>query len=183
MAVSLIPKKKRQRRVGFNFAAVGKNKQGVLSFVILILVFTLYGASLFYERILNGNIADIDNRIKILNEDSDEDKENIVIRFDAKLDKLGLILDNHVYSSALFGYLETITHTKVQFTNFNFTARDGGVRLTGLTESYETFGEQMVALKQKDAINNLVVSDVRLKKTGQVEFVIRFDVDKSLYSL
>ena len=183
MAVSLIPKKKRQRRVGFNFAAVGKNKQGVLSFVILILVFTLYGASLFYERILNGNITDIDNRVKVLNEDRDEDKENAVIRFDAKLDKLGLILDNHIYSSALFGYLETITHTKVQFTNFNFTARDGGVRLTGLTESYETFGEQMVALKQKDAINNLVVSDVRLKKTGQVEFVISFEVDKSLYNL
>jgi hypothetical protein len=183
VAVSLIPKKKRQRRAGFNFAAAGKNKKGILSFLILVLVFVLYGATLFYEGILNGNITDIDNRVKVLNEDRDEDKENAVIRFDAKLDKLGLILDNHIYSSALFGYLETITHTKVQFTNFNFTARDGGVRLTGLTESYETFGEQMVALKQKDAINNLVVSDVRLKKTGQVEFVISFEVDKSLYNL
>ena len=183
MAVSLIPKKKRQRRAGFNFAAAGKNKKGILSFLILVLVFVLYGATLFYEGILNGNITDIDNRVKVLNEDRDEDKENAVIRFDAKLDKLGLILDNHIYSSALFGYLETITHTKVQFTNFNFTARGGGVRLTGLTESYETFGEQMVALKQKDAINNLVVSDVRLKKTGQVEFVISFEVDKSLYNL
>jgi len=183
VAVSLIPKKKRQRRAGFNFAAAGKNKKGILSFSILVLVFVLYGATLFYEGILNGNITDIDNRVKVLNEDRDEDKENAVIRFDAKLDKLGLILDNHIYSSALFGYLETSTHTKVQFTNFNFTARDGGVRLSGLTESYETFGEQMVALKQKDAINNLVVSDVRLKKTGQVEFMISFEVDKSLYSL
>ena len=183
MAVSLIPKKKQQGRAVFNLASAGKNKQVILPFVILVLVFALYGAISFYEGILNGNIVDLDNRTKALNENRDEDKENAVLRFDAKLDRLGLILDNHIYSSAFFSFLESITHTKVQFTKFDFTAPDGSVTLRGLTESYDTFGEQVVALEQNDVIYNLVVSDVKLKKTGQVEFVIRFELDESVYSL
>ncbi|MFY9457689.1 MAG: hypothetical protein WAP23_02045 [Candidatus Spechtbacterales bacterium] len=181
MPISLIPKKRRQRRISINFGLIKENKQTVFVAGILILVFVIYGALVFYEGILRGEASDIQAKIKNFEKHRDADKENAVLAFDAKLTKLSSILDNHIYSSGLFAFIEGITHPKVQFINFSFSADEGKLTLNGITESYETFGEQIIALELDEKLRDIVILDVKLQKTGQVEFSIAFKADESIY--
>lgn len=181
MPISLIPQKKRQIRIGINLGFVRENKQSVVAGGILVLVFVIYGALTFYEGILRGEASNIQADIKNFEYKRDTDKENAVLQFDAKLQRLSSILDNHIYSSGLFVFIEGITHPKAQFTNFNFASNEGKLTLNGVTESYETFGEQIIALEQNEKVSGLVILDVKLQKTGQVEFAIAFSADKSIY--
>lgn len=181
MPISLIPQKKRQMRVSINLGLIRENKQSVFAAWILILVFALYGGLAVYEGILRGELRDIQAGIQNLNKHRNADKENAVLQLDAKLTRLSSILDNHIYSSRLFVFIEEITHPKAQFINFGFSSSEGKLTLNGVTQSYETFGEQIIALEQSEKVSDLVISDVRLQKTGQVEFAIAFKVDESIY--
>lgn len=168
-------------RIGINLGLIKENKQSVIIGGILILVFVIYGALVFYEGILRGMSYDIQADIKNLEKQRDIDKENAVLQFDAKLRRLSSILDNHIYSSGLFVFIEGIVHPKAQFTNFSFASSEGKLTLNGVTESYETFGEQIIALEQNEKVSDLVILDVKLQKTGQVEFAITFKAEKSIY--
>jgi hypothetical protein len=179
--ISLIPQKKRQIRIAINLGLIKGNKQGVLAFGILILVFVIYGALVFSEGILRGEAGDIQADIKNFEKQRNADKENAVLQLDARIKRLSSILDNHIYSSGLFGFVESIAHPKAQFINFSFAANEGKLTLKGVTESYETFGEQIIALEQEEKVSDLVIVDVKLQKTGQVEFTITLRVDESIY--
>lgn len=168
-------------RVDINLGLIKKNKQSVVACGILILVFVIYGALVFYEGILRGVSRDIQADIKNFEKQRNADKENAVLQFDAKLSRLSSILDNHIYSSRLFVFIESITHPKAQFINFGFASNEGKLTLNGVTESYETFGEQIIALEQSEKVSGLVILDVKLQKTGQVEFAIAFSADESIY--
>lgn len=168
-------------RVSINFKLVKENKQSVFAAGILILALAVYGALAFYEGTLRGESRDIQASIENLNKHRNADKENVVLEFDAKLTRLSSILDNHIYSSRLFVFIESIAHPKTQFINFSFASSEGKLALNGVTASYETFGEQIVALEQSEKVRDLVILDVRLQKTGQVEFAIAFKADESVY--
>ena len=178
--VQLIPKSK-EKREGFDLNLIWKNRQVLLVFGILIFLLGIYGALFFYERFLNEELQATRDKIEDLRAKSDKSKEDAARKFGEKLDGVSSILDSHIYSSNLFTLIEAFTHPKVQFTNLNFAAVSGLLTLKGLTESYETFGEQMIALEESSEIENITVSGVKLLKSGQVAFTISFNVDSGVY--
>jgi len=178
--VQLIPKSKQQRG-GFDLNLIWKNRQVLLVFRILIFLFAVYGILFFYERSLNKELQATQDKIEDLRAKSDRNKEDAARKFGEKLDGVSSILDSHIYSSNLFAFIQALTHPKVQFTNFNFVSVSGFLTLKGLTESYETFGEQMISFEKNSEIRNITVSGVKLIKSGQVRFTVSFDVDSGLY--
>lgn len=178
--VQLIPKSKKKRE-GFDLNLVWKNRQVFLVFGILIFLLGVYGALFFYEGSLNEELQATQDKIEDLRIKSDKSKEDAARKFGEKLDGVSLILDSHIYSSNLFTFIEALTHPKVQFTNLNFASVSGLLTLKGLTESYETFGEQMIALEKSGEIGNIKVSGVNLIKSGQVIFTVSFNVDEGIY--
>ena len=158
-----------------------RNKKAIFASGVLLLVFVIYSGLILYNKSLIREQKAIDTKLTALRESRDEEKENVVVEFDAKLQSLSKILDGHIFSSRIFPYIESLTHQKVHFTNFSFSSSDGAVTLNGVTQNYTTFGEQIVAFEKSGNIKNLVISNVKLEKQGQVEFVVAFVIDKEVY--
>jgi hypothetical protein len=144
-------------------------------------VLLIYGGISIYIGILKGNIEDIKNKAEAIQAQRDTEAEKDVIELDSKLARLSSLLDSHVYPYKMFDFIEENTHPKVQLIDFNFEIARSSVSMKGLTANYVTFAEQVIALKQKEQISKIAISDVDIAKSGQISFGISFEVDQSLY--
>ena len=179
MAVSLIPKKKRKRGPSLNLRRLTEAKQIVASAGVFILVLVFYGGLWVYGGVLVSSLDGIRVDAKQLGSELDEGAEKNARLFASRLAQVTGLLDTHVRTWNIFKLIEEVTHQRVQFTSF--TLNDGEVTITGLTDSYVSFGQQIIVLGAHEEIRDLRVSDVSLNKNGQVLFSITFIVDKSVY--
>jgi len=181
MPISLIPKRKERKGFALDRNLIKENKIVAVAAVPLLLAFLIYGAIYIYIGYLKGNIEDIKNKAQEIQAQRDTEAEKDVVDFDLKLLRLSSLLDSHIYSYKLFDFIEENTHPKVQLIDFNFEIDESLVSMKGLTTSYLTFAEQIIALKQKEQVSDAVISEVDIDKSGQISFEVSFKVDQSLY--
>jgi len=181
MPISLIPKRKERKKLSLDASLIRENKAVVIAMIPLITVIGIYVGMSVYIGFLEGGIEDIKRESQEIQAQRDTEAEEEVIKFDQRMERISLLLDSHVHSSKLFDFIEDNTHPRVQFTDFSFEALDNLVTMSGLTASYLTLGEQLIALQQKEQISSLTVSGVDLIKSGQVGFSVSFEVAESLY--
>ena len=180
MAVSLIPKKKRKRGATLNLGVLKESKHIAASAGVFILVLVIYVGLWVYGGILQASLDGIGVDAKRLGNELDQEAEKNARLFASRLSQVTGLLDGHIHTSDIFELIEELTHRRVQFTSFSFN-KDGGITLIGFTDSYVSFGQQLIVLEANEAIHDLLVSDVSLNKKGQVIFNIMFTVDKSVY--
>ena len=181
MPISLIPKRKKREGFALDVNLIKENKIVVLAVIPLLIVFLIYGGISIYIGYLKGNIEDIKNKAEEIQAQRDTEAEKDVVELDFKLARLSSLLDGHIYSYKLFDFIEENIHPKAQLIDFSFEVAESLVSMKGLTTSYVTFAEQVIALKQKDQISDVVISEVDIIKSGQISFGVSFKVDQSLY--
>lgn len=181
MAISLLPKKRQKKQFKLSRELIKENKSVVFACTVLFLVLAVYSGAYFYTSSLNGRIENVLEEVKSIQGQRNTETEEAVLDLDGKLSTVSSLLDNHIYSSKLLKFIESITHPKVYFINFTFRAAEGTVILNGSTENYVSFGEQYIAFQQNEKISSLRLSDIKLSKAGKVQFGLSFNVDKSVF--
>ncbi len=102
----------------------------------------------------NNNLAAINQKISDLNSSFETAKKE-----QATLTTLAGIIENHIYSSNIFDWLQTDTLPQVSWGNLNFTS-GGSFSLTGTASTYEMFVAQVETIKNDPLVTAVSFSGV-----------------------
>ncbi|MBI2640472.1 MAG: hypothetical protein HYW91_01140 [Candidatus Sungbacteria bacterium] len=72
---------------------------------------------------------------------------NQIFLLDARLKSMRALLSQHSFPSNILNFLETHTHPRVRFLNFNFSGSAGKLDMTGEAASYAVLAEQIALLE------------------------------------
>ncbi len=107
--------------------------------------------------------------------------ETEVFAYKKRIDDFAPFLDEHVFSSRVFEFLENKTHPKVFFLKMSLDLRSSVVSLSGLTDNFLSLGQQLSILKKEEMVESLGLSNIALSKRGGIEFDINISFDKKLF--
>lgn len=107
--------------------------------------------------------------------------EKEIFRYQKKIDDLAFLLEEHLISSQVFEFLERVIHPRVLFSSFDFSPRDPRVKISGVTESFQTLGQQIFILKGNPLVKDLNLSGVSIRKEGEIIFTLDFLLDSQIF--
>lgn len=177
LQTSFIPKKdsgvRRNVPIGF-FNIVGYT----VFALSLILALGLYAGNHSLKNTIESKKDELNDKVKNFNVGGLEE----LIRFDARLNTVATLLDNHISVSKLFELLADSTAQSIQFTSFDYS-RDGeqlSVTLDGKAPDFASLAFQSDTFSSRRFLKDQVFSDVTLLPEGGVSFVFTANVDPLL---
>jgi len=171
---SLIPKKVPSGIEYYKAEGLGAFTRLALIFLILAGVFS--GLLYLYKKLL---IRQIDQQKAVL-ADLDTRFEPTLIkeleRVSNSINNARALINNHVYISPIFDFLEKNTLPDVSFSTFNYSADKKTLTLAGEAPSYTEVAAQVKIIQNQPEVMYAIFSNTTLKETGAVNFttVINF---------
>ena len=108
--------------------------------------------------------------------------EKETLSYQKKIKDFSQLLNQHLFSSKFFEFIEKISHPRVWFFQVNLNPQTSQLLISGQTESFLTLGQQLSIFAQEPLIKTINLSQVSLTKVGQVEFVLDFFLDPKIFS-
>ncbi len=132
---------------------------GVILLVITIVVYLLL--NFVYLKFLDKQVADLENKIKGLEQEiPKQDREEVTV-FYSQFVNLQKLLEAHLYPSQIFERLELITLPQVTFTNFDFNFGEGRLKMDGYAQNLDVIAQQLLAFQRTSDFQKIILSDVR----------------------
>jgi len=168
----------------------GKNLSYLLFFVLIstLLVAAAYQGIGFWE---NSKLKQVNSDFSKFGELKNQIKENekgveTVLILQKKLDSVKTLLDNHIYWTEFFNFLEENTLAEIFFNGF--TGDTSGVyKLGGTASDFRTIGDQLRLLKENKLVEKAFTSGGETKadparpSVGSVSFELDLTVDKNIF--
>ena len=106
--------------------------------------------------------------------------EKEVLNYKRKIEDFSSLFQARVLPSKLFEFLESKTHPKVFFSQFNFNSNDSKITLAGETDNFSTLGQQISILKNEKLIKNVILLQVSISKEGKIKFALEVSFNPAL---
>ena len=106
--------------------------------------------------------------------------EKQVLSYEKKINDFSVLAPYHLETSRLFNFLEKITHPKVWLSKMNFDAERGRVSSSGVTQSFESLGQQILILQAETLVGNINLEKVSIDRAGNINFDLSFSVSTTL---
>jgi Tfp pilus assembly protein PilN len=100
--------------------------------------------------------------------------------FQAQLKNVRTLLNNHVYWSAFFQNLSSVTPTNVKYTSFTGSLSDGQVVIDGVAPTYPDIGKVILSLSTSKNYSNVKLTALNPSQTN--EFGYSFSIKLSAAS-
>lgn len=133
----------------------------VFSLVLFGLSVSVYfGLKFGYSSYLKAETESIDNKIdNLAKEVSQEDQQNFV-NFYSQLINLKRVLDQHEFSSNLFGFLERNTIQTVYYNDASFSSDNRTMLLKGEAESSEVLVQQLNVFEKTPELEKVILDQM-----------------------
>src|SRR3989344_5041115 len=181
MAISLIPSGRKIQGPGkFTLSSIFASAGDfVPSIVVLIAVGVLYFGSILWARQLETEVQNLEvQKTEILAFSRADDVEKLK-SFARKARALNQIVADHNISSKLFDPFEDSIHSSVIITSFSLDVASGKLDVQGITQSFETLGEQFVIWRNLTPYaDSVVLSGFNRSSEGQVNFSATLNVEE-----
>jgi len=161
-------------------------QRGAPGFPWLLIVFSgiLFGFSLLiygglqgYNRVLDGQVADIDDQLQSLKGEVDTESQRHYLDFYSQIANVQKILNSHVQLSDFFSDLESRTNTRVKYNNIGVNASRNEITLDGVSESYERLAEQLESFRLMQGVTRVELKSSSVNTNGnRVDFSISVKV-------
>ncbi len=127
----------------------------IFAFLSFLLIGEIYLALAWWQDRSQGQVEYSSNNFITLNQEIRDikDKADEALAFKGKLSQVNYLLDNHIYWSNLFDYLEGVTMDEVKYSNFSGDI-SGVYTLQATAESFPDVGRQV----QKFLVDEYTVS-------------------------
>jgi len=145
-----------------------------------ILVFCISAFFITGNSIKNNQKALLDLE-KALSEGRTEERislEKEILKYQQKIEDFSKIIGGHLTNSDVFDFIQKNCHPKVWFTQFNWESEKREISLAGITQSFESLGQQILILKGNDSVKDLSLGKILINKEGKIEFSISFSLTK-----
>lgn len=124
-----------------------------------LVVFILYGGMLWYQGHLMNNVQQVQLKIKEIDSaiESYQPWQKEALAFNTKVEDISKILDQHIYWTAFFSFLEANTLPEVKYQNLSGDVA-GVFTLSATAPNYETIAKQIALFQNSDLISDVSVS-------------------------
>lgn len=159
-----------------------KEEQGTSLFYFSILIFIVsvvaFLVFLFLEKKVQGEIDDLEKTLL----KAKPPLEKILKDLEKDINNFEILLQNHIFPSKIFDFVEKKVHPRVfvQRFIFNVEGSTSTVSLEGKTDDFYTLGQQMLILKNENKLFNLVLEGIQIDKDQRVEFNLKFNLKEEI---
>lgn len=175
MAIEIIPKVKIKKISVMSIVFY-------LSLAIFLAFLVSYFVLDFWQKKINKELFDIKTTLEREKSPSEKNLEEKILTYQKKIEESGFLLANHRFITPLFDYLEKITHSKIQFSDFKLNSEEGVIDIKGLAESFEVLGQQALIFESQKFIKNINLSEVSINKEGKIEFKFQITLDPQIFN-
>jgi Tfp pilus assembly protein PilN len=153
----------------------------LLFWVALILIPLLGGGYLY----LNSKLSSLQDKKVQLESELSYTKEEKKLEEEVSKTALAIrdfanLLEEHLFPSKFFEFLNSISHPKVQFLSLQLDNEIYQATLSGKADNFKKLGEQILILKKNENIKGLTLYNIFLDREGKVNFSLSFNFDENL---
>jgi hypothetical protein len=159
----------------------------VFIFLSFLLVAEVYLALSWWQQENDSTVSQDEKRFVELNEETRKIRAEAeeALTFQTKLNKANYILDNHLYWSNFFDYLERNTLENIQYASFEGDIL-GEFSIPAVSDNFPSLGQQVYQLQadpdtEKVSIDSAEKLESEEENLEQVEFVIDLKINPSLF--
>lgn len=167
-------------------AEVKRTKQTIILVVVILILSVIFlsgiGILKLYEgklaaeiKKVEADLATVDQQIKNL-----EEKKNQAQTLQKQIKSLDILLDQHIYWTNIFSFLEKNTIADVYFLNL-VGQSDGSITMSAVAKSYKAMAKQIVAFREDEQTDKVFITSASASvlPTGEVS-EINFDAKLKL---
>ena len=173
MAIEIIPKSRIKKTPPINILLYAL---ALMFLVFLVSYFVLY----FSQEKQAREISDTEKALQ--KSPSEKNLEDGILGYQRKLEDIGLLLSNHMFTPNLFNNLEKNIHPRVWFSRFRLDLTAGTIDVTGTTDNSEVLGQQTLIFEKQEFIKNINLSKVLIGKDGKINFELRLTFDQKIFT-
>lgn len=149
--------------------------------LFLISVFAYFGLLYGAEPYLQGQANTLNGQAKSLTQQVEGDNQTKLISFYSQLANLSSLLDQHVYSSAIFSLLEKNVYPNVFFTKFSWSGTNNQLSLSGVAKSAQDVPAQIQIFQNAPGVDKVTFNNLVALPGGQWQFDAVLTVDPSMF--
>ena len=109
--------------------------------------------------------------------------EDELSAYEKKIESFSILINQHLFSSKVFEFIEKNTHPEVWFSNLDLNPMEGKVDLSGDTDNFVTLHQQVQILKANPLVKDLNLSEIAIGKEGRIAFDLNLIFDPSVFKL
>lgn len=98
-----------------------------------------------------------------------------------KLELYNQLLSAHRYASLFFDFLRGVCHEYVYFEGMELDVRNGIVFLVGETEDFGKLRQQILILRNEDAVTDVSLKTLALNKKGGIDFTLQISLEDTVF--
>lgn len=149
--------------------------------LFLITVLSYFILDVFLKK-TSGDFDVLKQKITQRTEEEETLEKDLLLN-KKKIDDFSIILNKHILSSQVFSFIEKLTHPKVFFKDFIFTADQANLRIPGQTQDFKTLGEQILIFQKEQNIKNVNLSNLSLTEDGKITFTLDIFLNPEVFIL
>jgi len=142
----------------------------------LVMVFGIWGGLVWYERVLDGDIAEIGRDVERAQEGISDVELSRIADFHFRLQAIGEVLEEVGGPGASLGMVETNIDPGVVLSSIGFDRKEREVRLEGIAGEFPVMVRQLVALKGQADIADVSLQDLKREEDGRFGFSLVVDL-------
>lgn len=151
-------------------------------FLVLIVVFALFGGLFFYNQTLVDKIQEVDAAFLSFSQARDKVQEERVSEVNSKLFQAGILLDEHVFWSRGFKKIQQIVLPSVQFDSLTASLPELKFEFRATAPNLTSIARQGANFLADESVSDISINQIKTLTTGRTEFIIKltFNRDKFL---
>lgn len=141
------------------------------SIVIVLIFFAVYAVVYFWEANLLSQLEDVQAENQELASSSSRRNLEDVEVFAARTRMVGAAIDEQHHASKIFSEFQATAHKQIVLRSFDLNVASAQLTVSGLTESFETLGQQFLLWKN----DSLYITDVEISSFQRIPDSSRID--------
>jgi len=174
MAIPIDEKSYGGGMVGLSIPRFVSPKLKIISGIFLIITIILSvvsGFEYYWLKVrLQGEINSLKNQVEAIDikQKTLQTQQFIVVQ--SQLRSLRSILENHIYATNLFKFLESVAHPKTRFIGLGADLNERVVKVRVEAASFTVVAEQLKILESSPLVERFSTSDFNTGQKGEINF-------------
>lgn len=107
--------------------------------------------------------------------------EKEVVGWEKKINDFAVLGNKHYFVSKFFTVIEENCHPRVWFSKLSLDSMSNSFSVAGSTDNFSSLGQQLIIFKNNPIFKNVVLSQVSINRSGQVEFGLNITLDPKIF--
>ena len=174
MAVEIVPKPKAKPNIFFNVVFY-------LSLVFVVLTVGAYLGLYRFEQQESQKLEELKDQLA--HQETKELKElrRDLVEDEKKVKEFAILLESYRYGSNFFGFLQEITHPKINWVDTHIDLETYKLTLSGRAESFTVLTQQILFLERDPRVAALDLTNLTLTEDRTVNFGLELSLSPNLF--